>query len=84
MDCQMPVLDGYQPTREIRRLPGASRSTPIIAVTASAMKSDRERCEAAGMDAYVTKPLSLKALADVLDQWVPVGPSPAALTTSAG
>jgi len=84
MDCQMPVLDGYQATREIRRLPGASQSIPIIAVTASAMKSDRERCEAAGMDAYVTKPLSLKALADVLAQWVPVGPSPAALTTSAG
>jgi two-component system, sensor histidine kinase and response regulator len=71
MDCQMPVLDGYQATSEIRRLEGQAPRTPIIAVTASAMKSDQERCQAAGMDDYLTKPLGLTALDDVMGRWVP-------------
>jgi two-component system, sensor histidine kinase and response regulator len=76
MDCQIPVLDGYQATSEIRRLQGASRRTPIIAVTASTMKSDQQRCLAAGMDDYLAKPLSLKALAAVLARWAPEGSDP--------
>jgi PAS domain S-box-containing protein len=71
MDCQMPILDGYEATGEIRRLQGVSRHTPIIAVTASAMKSDQQRCLAAGMDDYLPKPLTLKALAAVMSRWVP-------------
>jgi signal transduction histidine kinase/CheY-like chemotaxis protein/HAMP domain-containing protein/HPt (histidine-containing phosphotransfer) domain-containing protein len=73
MDCQMPVLDGYEATSEIRRLQGVSTRTPIIAVTASAMKSDQQRCLAAGMDDYLPKPLTLKALSAVLDRWAPGG-----------
>jgi two-component system, sensor histidine kinase and response regulator len=73
MDCQIPVLDGYQATSEIRRLQGASRRIPIIAVTGSGEKSNQPRCMAAGMDDYLTKPLSLKALAGVLARWVPKG-----------
>jgi PAS domain S-box-containing protein len=73
MDCQMPVLDGYEATGRIRLLEGADRRTPIIAVTASAMKSDQQRCLAAGMDDYVPKPLSLKALSEVLARWGPDG-----------
>ena len=73
MDCQIPVLDGYQATSEIRRLQGASRHTPIIAVTASATKSDQQRCLAAGMDDYLAKPLSLSTLAAVLARWAPDG-----------
>ena len=73
MDCQIPVLDGYQATGEIRRLQGASRHTPIIAVTASATDSDQQRCLAAGMDDYLAKPLSLKTLATVLGRWAPSG-----------
>jgi CheY-like chemotaxis protein/HPt (histidine-containing phosphotransfer) domain-containing protein len=72
MDCQMPVRDGYQATSEIRRLQGPFLRTPIIAVTASATKSDRGRCLAAGMDDHVTKPLSLKTLAAVLARCAPV------------
>jgi two-component system sensor histidine kinase/response regulator len=71
MDCQLPILDGCEATREIRRLEGTSRRTPVIAVTASPTSSHRQRCLAAGMDDYLTKPLSVKALAAVLDRWAP-------------
>jgi CheY-like chemotaxis protein/HPt (histidine-containing phosphotransfer) domain-containing protein len=69
MDCQIPVLDGYRATSEIRRLQGGSSRTPIIALTASPAAADRERCLAAGMDDYLAKPLRLEALAAVLDRW---------------
>jgi CheY-like chemotaxis protein len=69
MDCQMPVLDGYEATGEIRLLQQGSRRTPVIAVTASAMQSDQKRCEAAGMDDYLSKPLALKSLSAVLARW---------------
>ena len=82
MDCQMPILDGYQATREIRRVQGISTRTPIIAVTASAMSSDQQRCLAAGMDDYLPKPLSLLALDAVLARWAPGGDSDIAVDHS--
>jgi two-component system, sensor histidine kinase and response regulator len=76
MDCQIPVLDGYQATSDIRRLQGTSRRTPIIAITGSVMRSDQQRCLAAGMDDYLAKPLRLDALAVVMARWAPDGSVP--------
>jgi PAS domain S-box-containing protein len=71
MDCQMPEMDGYEATRAIRQLPGPARHVAIVAVTAHAMVGDRERCEAAGMDDYVTKPVTAAAIEAALRRWLP-------------
>ena len=71
MDCQMPVMDGYEAARAIRALTGEAGSVPIIALTANALEGDRERCLAAGMDDYLTKPLKRERLRTALEQWLP-------------
>ena len=69
MDCQMPVLDGYEATREIRNLEAGQRHIPIVALTAHAMTGDDARCMAAGMDHHLTKPLDRERLQACLDQY---------------
>ncbi len=71
MDCQMPVLDGYQATAAIREAEAAagSSSQVIVALTANAMPEDRERCLAAGMDDYLSKPFTRDRLKDMLERW---------------
>lgn len=72
MDCQMPNMDGYETTRTIRAGIRAKDHTsiPIIAMTANAMEGDREKCLAAGMNDYLTKPFKLQALRSVLAKWL--------------
>ena len=72
MDCQMPTVDGYQATRELRRLErGRTHRTIVIALTANASASDRETCEAAGMDDFLSKPFRYDELTSVILRWLP-------------
>ena len=66
----MPEMDGFAATREIRRLEQAEH-TPIIALTASVFQEERDRCAAAGMDDYLSKPVRREALAEKLSFWLP-------------
>ena len=71
MDCNMPVMDGYEATRRIRQ-DGRWPALPIVALTANAMPEERERCRAAGMNDYLAKPFRREELLALVDHWVPI------------
>jgi CheY-like chemotaxis protein len=70
MDCFMPELDGYGASREIRALEQSDRRVPIVALTANAMADDRAKCMAAGMDDFLSKPVSLEDIRKALQRWI--------------
>ncbi|MCB1997867.1 MAG: response regulator, partial [Rhodoferax sp.] len=70
MDCQMPVMDGYEATRRIRAAGHGRAQVPVVALTAHALAEDRQRCEAAGMNDYLSKPVTGEALAEVLVRYL--------------
>ena len=72
MDCQMPIMDGYEATREIRNIEGDSSHTPIIAMTANVLKTDEEKCYESGMDAYISKPINTEELLSLISKYVKI------------
>ena len=83
MDCQMPQMDGFKATAFIRQREGGSHRTPIIALTASVTAEDRQRCLAAGMDDYLSKPVPREALASALRKWIATPGTPPPVETAA-
>jgi len=77
----MPDMDGFEATAVIRSREGDSRHQTICALTANAMEGDRERCLAAGMDDYISKPVGLEKLREALDRWIPGVGTTAALSS---
>jgi CheY-like chemotaxis protein len=69
MDCEMPEMDGFQAARQIRSLGGALKRVGIVALTAAATPEDRDKCLAAGMNDYLSKPVSMEALAATIQRW---------------
>jgi two-component system, sensor histidine kinase and response regulator len=78
MDCQMPIMDGYEATRTIRAREGAGEHIPIIALTAHAMKGADNECLSAGMDDYLSKPIDRERLQQALQRWLEDEPGDAA------
>jgi signal transduction histidine kinase/DNA-binding response OmpR family regulator/HPt (histidine-containing phosphotransfer) domain-containing protein len=70
MDCQMPLMDGYEATRRLKMAGSLNAPTPVVALTANATNGDREKCLSAGMDDYVSKPVLTRTLLHMMDKWV--------------
>lgn len=77
MDCQMPVLSGYEATREIRKIENGPKHTPIVAMTANVLAKDEQNCLDAGMDDFIGKPINLSSLFNIVRKYIPETPEPA-------
>ncbi|RJF98958.1 response regulator [Noviherbaspirillum saxi] len=85
MDCDMPHLDGYEATARIRQLPGSAKHVPVIALTACTTQEERDRCAAAGMNDFLSKPIRPQTLKDMLARWMPRAiPNDTAMSGPAG
>jgi CheY-like chemotaxis protein len=70
MDCQMPEMDGFETTRWIRKQDGPNQHTPVVALTANVLATVRDHCIQAGMNDYVSKPVTRKKMAETLEKWI--------------
>ena len=70
MDCEMPIMDGYEASRTIRDMQSGEACPPIVAFTANAYQENRKKCEQAGMDDFLSKPIMKEALLDILKKWI--------------
>jgi CheY-like chemotaxis protein len=70
MDCEMPIMDGYEASRTIRDMQLGEARPPIVALTANAYQENRKKCEQAGMDDFLSKPIMEEALLDILKKWI--------------
>lgn len=70
MDCEMPIMDGYEASRKIRSMQSRDERTPIVALTADAFDENRKKCKEAGMDGFLSKPIMQNVLLDVAQQWI--------------
>ena len=77
MDCQMPEMDGYQASRQIRSLPGVAATIPIVALTANALHEEEAKCLAVGMNGFLTKPLDRPKLVACLQKILTASPKAA-------
>ncbi|MBF0467325.1 MAG: response regulator [Desulfamplus sp.] len=84
MDCQMPVMDGFSATRQIREIERAGIHIPIVAMTANAMKGDKERCIEAGMDDFISKPVDPQQLAQVINKYISLKALTASIPNQSG
>lgn len=77
MDCQMPVLSGYEATKEIREIENGQKHTPIVAMTANVLAKDEQGCLDAGMDDFIGKPIKLDCLFNIINKYIKTTPEPA-------